>query len=133
MDNGLVPKPRQDRKSLLHLGQSERRGARGQRRSRERRAQNPAQSDEGRVVSLRAELLSALPPRRAHGATGRHVDLPPRISLRRSRRKERLSAGPQRGLRSGASPANFVATTACSIYHLAPTLRPGSLAGGARE
>src|SRR5271170_4885163 len=94
MDNRLVPKPRQDRKSLLHAGQPERLRARGQHRSGERRAQNPAQSDEGRVVSLRAELLSALPPRGAHGATDRHVDLPPRISLHRSRRKERLSAGP---------------------------------------
>ena len=45
---------------------------------------HPAQGDEGRLVPLRAQLLPALPARRAHGAADRHVDLPPRLSLRRS-------------------------------------------------
>ena len=46
---------------------------------------NPAQGDEGWLVSLRAELLPALPASGAHGTGRRHLDLPPRVSLHRSR------------------------------------------------
>ena len=44
---------------------------------------DPAQGHEGRLVSLRAELLSALSAGGAHGAGHRHVDVPSRVPLHR--------------------------------------------------
>src|SRR5262249_34031011 len=55
--------------------------ARGERASEHAR-QHPTEGDERRLVPVRGELLPALPPRRAHGAADRHVDLSPRFSLR---------------------------------------------------
>ena len=49
------------------------------------RRPHPAQGDEGRLASVRAELLPALPAGGAHGAAGRHLDLPPRLPLHRAR------------------------------------------------
>ena len=46
-------------------------------------AAHSTQGDEGRLVPVRAELLSALSTGRAHGAGDRHLDLPPGISLHR--------------------------------------------------
>src|SRR6185312_10906518 len=46
---------------------------------------DPAQGDQGRLVPLCAELFPTLPSRRADGAGDRHVDLPPRLPLRRAR------------------------------------------------
>ena len=43
---------------------------------------DPAQGDQGRLASLRAELLPPLPPGRAPCRAGRHVNQPSRISLR---------------------------------------------------
>ena len=43
-----------------------------------------AQGAQGRLTSLRAELLSALPPRGAACRAGRHLDQPRRVSLHRS-------------------------------------------------
>ena len=45
-----------------------------------------AQGDQGRLASVRAELLPPLSPGRAPRAAGRHVDEPRRISLRRQKR-----------------------------------------------
>ena len=47
---------------------------------------DPAPRDQGRLSSLRAELLPSLPPGRETGRDCRHVDGPHRLSLRRSRR-----------------------------------------------
>ena len=44
---------------------------------------HPAPRDQGRLAPLRAELLPALPPRRAAGADDRHLDGAPRLPLRR--------------------------------------------------
>ena len=52
---------------------------------------HPAQGDEGRVVPVRAELLPALSSRRADAAADRHVDVPPRLPLHRTRETRRLS------------------------------------------
>ena len=41
---------------------------------------HPAPGDEGRLVSVRAQLLPSLPARCAHAAAGRHVDVPSRLS-----------------------------------------------------
>ena len=43
-----------------------------------------AQGDQGRLAPLRAELLPALPARRAPGRGGRHVDEPHRLPLHRA-------------------------------------------------
>jgi hypothetical protein len=40
-----------------------------------------AKSDEGRFLSVRAELLPTLPTGRSHAATDRHFDLPPRLPV----------------------------------------------------
>ena len=50
--------------------------------------QDSAQGDQGRLASLRAELLPPLSAGRASRRAGRHVDQPSRISVRR--RRERL-------------------------------------------
>ena len=46
---------------------------------------DPAQHDQGRLASVRALLLPALPPRRPPGRGDRHLDEPHRLSLRRPR------------------------------------------------
>ena len=66
---------------LLH-GRPTRAAATGSAAStRDDRAADPAQGDEGRLAPVRAELLPPLPPGRPHGPAGRHVDLPPRLPL----------------------------------------------------
>ena len=47
--------------------------------------QDSAQGAQGRLASVRAELLPPLPPRRAPRPAGRHLDEPRRLPLRRSR------------------------------------------------
>ena len=44
--------------------------------------QDPAQGDEGRLASVRAELLPTLPPGGAARRTDRYLDQPSRIPLR---------------------------------------------------
>ena len=61
--------------SLLRRYQSQRRRTRTKLRSEYARHQDSAQSDERRLVSLRAELLPALSPRGAHGAAHRYLDV----------------------------------------------------------
>ena len=58
----------------------------GRERRPERHLRDPAQGDEGRLASLRAELLPPLPARGTHGPGHRHIDKPPRLSLPRARR-----------------------------------------------
>ena len=47
------------------------------------RRDDPASRDQGRVPSLRSELLPALPACRPAGRSGRHLDRPHRLSVRR--------------------------------------------------
>ena len=54
--------------------------------------EDSAQGDEGRLASLRAELLPALPARGAHAATGRYVHLPPRLPLHRAIEAKKVGA-----------------------------------------
>ena len=84
VDDRLVPGARQDREGLLHARQPARRRPGAELRPAHARGAHTAQGHEGRLVSLRAELLPALPAGGAHGAADRHVDLPSRLSLRRA-------------------------------------------------
>ena len=68
---------------VLHARQPARRQSRSQHRPA-RPDSDPAAGDEGRIVSVRAELLPALPPGRADGAADRHGDVPRRVPLRRT-------------------------------------------------
>ncbi len=54
--------------------------------------QDPAEGHQGRLVSLRTELLPPLPPGRADAAGDRHVNLPSRLPLRDSARSTRVAA-----------------------------------------
>ena len=71
---------------LLHARQSARRRARAELRPADAGHPDPAQGHEGRLVSVRAELLPPLSAGGAHGAADRHLDLPSRIPLHRARR-----------------------------------------------
>ena len=53
---------------------------------------HPAQGDEGRLLSVRAQLLPPLSAGGAHGAARRHRDLPPRFPLHRAGRERRVAA-----------------------------------------
>ena len=75
VDHGLVFGTRQDHASLLRRHQSQRRRTRTKLRSEYARHQDSAQSDERRLVFVRAELLPALPPRGAHGSAHRYFDV----------------------------------------------------------
>ena len=46
-----------------------------------------AQGDQGRLASVRAQLLPALPPRRPHGPADRHLDLASRLPADRACRR----------------------------------------------
>ena len=76
---------------------------RGARRGRELRLraaadQDSEKGDQGRLASVRAQLLPPLPPGRAPRATGRHVDQPRRISVRRQGRQRITVGGTRRNL-----------------------------------
>ena len=70
---------------------------RAQLRSRAARDPDPAQGAQGRLASVRAELLPALPPGRSVSGTSRYVHLSRRLSLHRSVRVSPRSA-------TGAAP-----------------------------
>src|SRR6478736_8552619 len=86
MDHGLVPGAFEDREPMLHDCEPARRRARSQPRPAHAEREDPAQGDEGRLVSLRAELLPPLSARGADGAGNRHVDVPSRVPLHRAHR-----------------------------------------------
>ena len=48
------------------------------------RRAHPAQGDQGRLASVRAQLLPALPAGGAPGADDRHLDMPHRLPLHRA-------------------------------------------------
>jgi hypothetical protein len=83
VDKRLVPGSPADRQPLLHCRQPRRREPRGQLRSAHAGHQDSAEGDQGRLISMRAELLSPLSTGRAHGATGGHLDLPSRFQVHR--------------------------------------------------
>ena len=58
----------------------------------------PTQGDQGRLPSLRSELLLALPPRGPASADDRHVDLPSRIPLHHARVIEVRTGDPRLSL-----------------------------------
>src|SRR5580692_5057329 len=81
--------------SVLHPGKSARRARVRQLQPAPAQQQDPAQGDQGRLASVRAELL---PPLSAGGASRRgrrYVDEPPRIPLRRSREALKRGSTPQ--------------------------------------
>ena len=73
-------RPRRRREPCCTAAQSARRQPRGQLRAGTP-GRHSAQGDQGRLASLRAELLPALPARRAHGPADRHLDLASRLPL----------------------------------------------------
>ena len=91
------PRPhRRPAQGVLRPGKSARWHRTGKLRSRPAADQNSAQGDQGRLASLRAELLPALPPGRAPCGDGGHVNQPPRIQVREA----------QEGRRCKLTPAN---------------------------
>ena len=77
------PRHEADAPKACCIPENPRGGARGgELRSAPAGNQDPAQGGEGRLASLRAELLPPLPPGRAPRAAGRHFRQPHRLSLR---------------------------------------------------
>ena len=74
---------RRCRQGLLRAAESARRRDRGELRSAPAGHSHPAQGAEGRLASLRAELLPALSSGGAPCRAGRHLDQPCRLSLHR--------------------------------------------------
>ena len=73
-------------------------GARDQSFDPRSRTSDSAQGDEGRLVSVRAELLPAVSSRGANAAGDRHVDVPPGFSLHRARETRKLATLPIDGI-----------------------------------
>ena len=71
---------------LLHPGEPARRARAGQLRLLPAQHQDPAQGPEGRLASVRAQLLPPLPAGRPACAAGRHLHQPRRFPLRRQRK-----------------------------------------------
>ena len=69
---------------LLRSGQSAHHVTRRELQPRSARRAHPAQGDQGRLTSVRAQLLSALQARGAPAADDRHVDVAPRVPLHRA-------------------------------------------------
>jgi hypothetical protein len=89
MDHRLVclnPRPAE---ILLHARQSAGPARGGELRSLSAKDQDSAQGDQGRLASLRAELLPPLPPRSPPRRADRHLDLPSWLSLNQARAPER--------------------------------------------
>ena len=81
--------PRNGFELLLRHPKSARRRPRGQLRSADPGFEDSAQSNEGWIASVRAELLPALSSGRAHGAADRYLDVSSGLSLCRARRLPR--------------------------------------------
>src|SRR5262249_37491530 len=75
-DDGLVPGPRAAAAILLRAGEPARCAARREHRSGDAGPSDCAQGDQGRLLPVRAQLLSALHPCRAHRAARRYSHLP---------------------------------------------------------
>src|ERR1700730_5754610 len=88
MDHRLVSAAQRDRALLLRSHQSTRWPAREELRPVHTERGDSEKSDEGRIVLMRSELLPAVPARRTHGATDRHVNVSSRISLHHAREDE---------------------------------------------
>ena len=73
------------RQGLLRAGESARRPAGGKLRSSRAQHPHPAQGPEGRLASLRPELLQTLPPGGAPRRRCRHDHQPCRLQVRRTR------------------------------------------------
>lgn len=81
MDRRLVSGVQPDSTRLLWKHQSARRIAGEQLRPPNAQYPDSPESDEGRLVSLRAKLLPALPASSENGTTDRYLDVSPRFSL----------------------------------------------------
>ncbi len=97
VDDGLVSRPSQEAARagwLLHAGQSARTFRRAQLRSLDAEGSHPAQSAQGRIIPLRAQLLQAISPGCTLSADDRHGDVPHRLPMRDTqpgRRRLRLN------------------------------------------
>src|SRR3546814_15092763 len=83
MDDGLVlsQAPGRCAKRLLRFGKSARRACRCKLRPRAAEHRNPTQGGQGRLSSVRAQLLPALSPRCPSRAAGRYLHEPYRVPL----------------------------------------------------
>ena len=103
----FVPRhPERRSQGLLHSEEPARAGARAQLRPAPAGDQDPAQGAEGRLASVRAELLPALPAGGALPGAGRHLDVPRRIPLHRPARRQ----GALTWKRPSSSWRNFLGT-----------------------
>src|SRR5215510_90821 len=84
VDHGLVPGAQGGSTVLLRELQPEGRRTRQKLRFEPASDQDPAQSHERRIASLRAELLPALSTGGSHGPAHRYFDVPSWFSLHRS-------------------------------------------------
>src|SRR6476620_6782772 len=82
MDGRLVVRSGPSRQPLLRGRRSPRRQHDGELRPRNAEHRDRPQSDQGRLASVRAELLSAIPARGPRAANDRQRDQPYRLSLR---------------------------------------------------
>ena len=89
MDRGFLvdPPPGRRGQGVLRAAKSAWRARRGKLRSAPAGNSHSPQGAEGRLASLRADLLPPLPARRAPRRAGRYVHQPRRLSLRGARRR----------------------------------------------
>src|SRR4029434_2390561 len=84
-NRSLEPGPRgRSGEDVLRPAQPARRKRGGELRSLPAQDQDPSKGPEGRLPSVRAQLLPALPSGRALPRAGRYLDLPRRLPLRGS-------------------------------------------------
>ncbi len=99
------------------------------------RHQDPPQGAEGRLASVRAELLPPLPAGRAPRAAGRHLDEPCRIPLRRAGQGARVTTQDRQQARNslGASRRRRDCRPVRARHRLVRDLRRGAPAHLARH
>ena len=95
MDDRLVfaKAPGRRAEGVLRSGKSARRRRGGQLRPLPAADQDPPQSHQRRLASVRAELLPPLPPGRAPCGSGGYVDEPSRVSVCRQKRERPMPNG----------------------------------------
>src|SRR5215218_11033391 len=91
MDYGLVSGSSPARKRVLRQRQPYHQRPGAELRPADARRPHSAQGDQGRFISVRAELLPALPTGGAHAPPGRYRYVPHRVSLHRSPRNHGAS------------------------------------------